>query len=110
MILTSHVNNGSSFLVSTYSKSSSSLVSLDKKQFYILTLTYILCSKLYSEYKKQGSHQSAILTESLETLIIKYFYSIYLSLRDIKTTVSKILYAFAERRFCLLPITPDCSW
>ena len=59
-----------------------------KNSSVVSTLTYILCSKPYSEDKKQGSHQSAILTESLETFDVKPFRAYLFSLRDINTTVS----------------------
>ena len=38
--------------------------------------------------KKKGFQQSAIVTESLETFDFRPFGAYYLSLRDIKTTVS----------------------
>ena len=59
-----------------------------KSSSVVSTLTYFLCSKPYSEDKKQGSQQSVIVTECLETFDFKPLVPIYLSFRDINTTVS----------------------
>ena len=50
--------------------------------------TILLRPTLHINVKKKGFQQSAIIAESLETSDFKPFRSYYLSLRDIKTTVS----------------------
>ena len=81
-------NYYNSSIASTYPKNSSSEHSQSKKQFCSLNPTILLRPTLIRKIKKKGSQQSAVVAESLETSDFRPFRTYYLSLRDIKTTVS----------------------
>lgn len=82
------LNYYSSSIASTYPINSSSVHSQSEKQFYSPNLTILLRLTLLMKDKKKGFQQSATITESLETFDTRPFRTYYLSLRDIKTTVS----------------------
>ena len=81
-------NYYNSSIASTYPKNNSSVHSQSEKQFCSPNLTILIRPTLHINVKKKGFQQSAIIAESLETSDFKPFRSYYLSLRDIKTTVS----------------------
>ena len=85
------LNYYSSSIASTYPINSSSVHSQSEKQFYSPNLTILLRLTLLMKDKKKGFQQSVIIAESLETSDFKPFRAYYLSLRDIKTTVSTCL-------------------
>ena len=82
----SNYNNGS--IASTPCQNSSSVHSQNKKQFCSPNPTIHIRPTLLMKDKKKGFQQSAIIAESLETSDFKPFQAYYLSIRDIKTTVS----------------------
>ena len=81
-------NYYNSSIASTYPKNNSSVHSQSEKQFCSPNLTILLRPTLFVKDKQKGFQQSAIITESLETSDYRPFPAYYLSLRDIKTTVS----------------------